>query len=102
MGRVVFVLVARSRRDLDEDDEFLAVHGARDYTRRPATATAGVSGRWLPLRPTKASLGVLACPLELPQTYHRCGPRAVDLCAIQLKTLAVIASRGLELLEAIR
>jgi hypothetical protein len=32
----------------------------------------------------------------------RRGPRALDLRAIQLKTLAVIASRGLELLEAIR
>lgn len=54
------------------------------------------------LSPTKASFGVLACPLELPQTDHGGGPRAVDLCAIKLETLAVIASRRLELFEAVR
>src|SRR2546429_913168 len=52
-------------------------------------------------RPTKALLGELACPLELPQAGFRSEGSAVGPRAIEGETLSVIASDGLQLFQMV-
>jgi hypothetical protein len=47
----------------------------------------------------KALFGELGCPLELPQAGSRSEGAAIGPCAIQGETLAVMASRRLQLLD---